>query len=159
LDRRKRFSSYFWCGVAGGIAGIIVIVALAVLREGARPSAWLAIGIPIPVFFVSIKIAHIFAGHERIVFYEKFLAMLAATALALVLTDRPVWPGVELATIGIMTALALGRLGCLRVGCCHGRPYHWGIAYADEHVAAGFPRTTPACSCSRCSWSRRCLPP
>ena len=36
--------------------------------------------------------------------------------------------------------LGLGRLGCLMVGCCHGRPGESGIRYRDEHAADGFSR-------------------
>ena len=25
------------------------------------------------------------------------------------------------------------------VGCCHGRPHHWGVRYSEEHAAEGFP--------------------
>jgi hypothetical protein len=32
-----------------------------------------------------------------------------------------------------------GRIGCLMVGCCHGRPAKWGVRYRREHADAGFP--------------------
>src|SRR5262249_35858044 len=31
------------------------------------------------------------------------------------------------------------RGGCLMVGCCHGKPHHWGVRYTEEHAAEGFP--------------------
>jgi hypothetical protein len=42
--------------------------------------------------------------------------------------------------LAVGTFLAFGRIGCLMVGCCHGRPSAWGIRYSHEHAAEGFPR-------------------
>ncbi|HWK90376.1 MAG TPA: prolipoprotein diacylglyceryl transferase family protein, partial [Longimicrobium sp.] len=39
---------------------------------------------------------------------------------------------------GVGAFLACGRVGCLMVGCCHGRPYAWGVRYRGEHADAGF---------------------
>ena len=34
---------------------------------------------------------------------------------------------------------ACGKLGCVIVGCCHGRPCRFGIRYGREHADVGFP--------------------
>src|SRR5262249_26044314 len=31
-----------------------------------------------------------------------------------------------------------GRLGCLSVGCCYGRPCRWGKRYRADHIQSGF---------------------
>src|SRR5262249_15128101 len=31
-------------------------------------------------------------------------------------------------------------IGCLMVGCCHGRPHRLGVCYRQEHADAGFPQ-------------------
>src|SRR5205814_352454 len=51
---------------------------------------------------------------------------------------RPVLPYLDVTILGIGAFLACGRVGCLMVGCCHGRPSAWGICYRDEHVGEGF---------------------
>jgi hypothetical protein len=40
--------------------------------------------------------------------------------------------------LGVGAFLVCGRIGCLKVGCCHGRPYRWGVCYSKEHADAGF---------------------
>jgi hypothetical protein len=47
--------------------------------------------------------------------------------------------GIDLVVIGIGAFLVLGRLGCLSMGCCHGRPHGWGVRYEARHAALGFP--------------------
>ena len=44
----------------------------------------------------------------------------------------------DVTILGVGTFLAFGRIGCLMVGCCHGRPCHWGIRYRQEHAEEGF---------------------
>jgi len=138
LDRRGRLSSYFSCGVIGGVAGIAVVIALGALRPAASPAAWPVALLALPLFLIAVKVSHIIAGYERIVLYEKLLAVMLGTGLVLHALDRPVWLGLELCVIGVGTFLIAGRVGCLRVGCCHGRPHRWGIVYGAEHGRAGF---------------------
>jgi hypothetical protein len=44
----------------------------------------------------------------------------------------------DVTIISVGSAAVLGRIGCLQVGCCHGRPCRVGIRYGAEHAAAGF---------------------
>jgi Prolipoprotein diacylglyceryl transferase len=46
----------------------------------------------------------------------------------------------DITTLGIGVFLVFGRLGCLHVGCCHGRPARFGVRYGPAHVVAGFWR-------------------
>src|SRR6266536_430673 len=55
------------------------------------------------------------------------------------LAGRPLLPYLDVTVLGVGLFLACGRVGCLMVGCCHGRPASWGVRYRDEHAAAGFP--------------------
>jgi hypothetical protein len=52
--------------------------------------------------------------------------------------EAHVWRLVDAVTIGIATFLVFGRLGCLSVACCHGRPaQRSGVVYRNEHVEVG----------------------
>jgi prolipoprotein diacylglyceryltransferase len=52
---------------------------------------------------------------------------------------EPVLPYLDIVSVGVCIFLAGGRLGCLLVGCCHGRPSALGVTYGEEHVRDGFP--------------------
>ncbi len=64
---------------------------------------------------------------------------MVIAAVGLKLTRQPVFPYLDLTILGIGAFLTLGRIGCLLVGCCHGRPCRWGVRYGEEHADAGFP--------------------
>jgi hypothetical protein len=67
------------------------------------------------------------------------IAVMLMAALFLWTTRRPLLPYLDITILGIGTFLTCGRIGCLMAGCCHGRPYRWGIRYREDHAAAGFP--------------------
>jgi prolipoprotein diacylglyceryltransferase len=139
LDRQGRVGSYLGMGLVGTLAGALAIGGLG-LRAGTPPATLLiAVLAPMAWFLFAVKLAHILFGFERIVLYEKFAAALGGSALALHLAGQPLRAGLELVTIGVGSFLVFGRLGCLRVGCCHGRPYRRGIVYGQAHARAGFP--------------------
>lgn len=139
LDRRGRLGSYLGCGLVGVVLGAAVVVALGVAR--ALPAGLVAVAVAAPLvsFALAVKLGRILVGYERIVLYECLAAMLGGSALALWLAGQPVVQGLDLVMVGVATALVAGRIGCLRVGCCHGRPCRWGIAYPPGHGRAGFP--------------------
>jgi prolipoprotein diacylglyceryltransferase len=139
LDGKGRLGSYFWMGLFGTLAGAAVIMALGLRARAATPMLAIAILAPVASFLIAVKVAHILSGYERIVLYEKFAAALGGSALAFILADQPVRAGLDLVTLGVGTFLVFGRLGCLRVGCCHGRPHRHGIVYGEAHGQTGFP--------------------
>lgn len=80
----------------------------------------------------------IITGGERLVYYHHMIAGLGITLLLLHTLDQPVLPYLDITILSVGIFLACCRVGCLMVGCCHGRPYHWGVCYRAEHAAAGF---------------------
>ena len=54
--------------------------------------------------------------------------------------DAPVLLHLDATALGLGAFLAFGRIGCLHVGCCHGRPAARGAVYTSEHADLGFPR-------------------
>ena len=140
-DRQGRLGSYRACGYLGALAGLALVVWCG--RATASPPALvITVLLSVPASFLFGAWASRFVhGVERIVFFEQALFVSAACALgAAAVTSRAEVPtAVDLATIGIGTFLAFGRVGCLMVGCCHGRPARWGIRYGAAHAEAGFP--------------------
>jgi hypothetical protein len=107
------------------------------LRVGLGERLVIALAPPL-VLLIAVKITELMFGYERIVFYEQALAVLATSAVVVALTGGRVLLTLDLVTIGVGAFLSFGRIGCLMVGCCHGRPARWGIRYGDAHAAAGF---------------------
>jgi hypothetical protein len=77
-------------------------------------------------------------GREALIYYHHEIAVLAVSAGLLSLLREPVLPYLDITALWLGVFLACGRIGCLSVGCCHGKPHHWGVRYSDEHAAAGF---------------------
>lgn len=89
--------------------------------------------------FLAVAMAtKIIVGEERLIFYHDFIAVVAVTSVLLWLLGQPILPYLDVTVLGVGTFLACGRVGCLMVGCCHGRPCHFGVCYREEHAAAGF---------------------
>lgn len=133
-----RWNSYFTCGFCGYLAGLALSMWLCG-QAGLAAPARLAIAIAPPVvLLILIRLSTVITGRERIVFYESALVATVGTALVAALAGAPVLTALDVTMLGVGALLACGRVGCLRVGCCHGRPFRWGIVYGREHVAAGF---------------------
>jgi len=135
----KRWSSYQVCGYTGLLLGFVQSVML-VRRLGLSQLALLGItGVVSLTFVVLVMVTKILIGEEVIVFYHHEIGTVAMTATLLRVTGQPVLPYLDITVLGVGIFLACGRLGCLLVGCCHGRPWRWGVKYNDEHARAGFP--------------------
>ncbi len=76
-------------------------------------------------------------GHQ-LVFYHYFIGIVLVAALMAWLSARPVLPYVDVTVIGFSVFIAIGRAGCLMVGCCHGRPARFGVCYHARDVTAAF---------------------
>ena len=90
-------------------------------------------------FFSLVMATKIITGEEQIIYYHHEIAVMTMLALFLRIMHQPLLPYLDIAILGIGLFLACGRIGCLMVGCCHGRPCGWGICYSRDHEAAGFP--------------------
>lgn len=127
------------CGVAGAAAGTALACGLA-LRLGRPVAVVLAMAAAAGLTFLAVAMAtKVALREERLTFYHHAVAITCVQALVLVALRRPVLADLDLAMVGLATGLAGGRIGCLLVGCCHGRPATWGVAYSTAHAEEGFP--------------------
>lgn len=91
------------------------------------------------ITFLSLNmVVKIITGWEIIVCIHHQVAVLLITIFILRLLNQPILPYLAITMLGVGVFIGIGRLGCLMVGCCHGRPSAWGVCYRDEHAAAGF---------------------
>ena len=70
--------------------------------------------------------------------YHYQILSIASAIVFLWLIEEPILLYVDVLVIGFTGAQINGRIGCLMVGCCHGRPHPWGVCYGEKHVEAGY---------------------
>lgn len=125
-----------------GFLGLALAVLLACrLVQRLHMPLWVILAIialAIVVFLALVMATKIVLGDERIIYYHHEIAVIAGTALFLRLIHQPVLLYLDITVLGIGLFLACGRIGCLLVGCCHGRPFRWGFRYGEEHADVGF---------------------
>jgi hypothetical protein len=126
-----------------GYTGLAVAVALAMGLTAARDRSLLVmtaiVAVAVATFFALAMLAKIVSGLESLTYYHHQLAVLGTTTLLLWATGQPILPYLDATIFGVGGFLVFGRIGCLMVGCCHGRPASWGVRYREAHAAAGFP--------------------
>jgi len=136
--RHRRWQSFQLCGYMGLMLAALLGIMLAVYL-GLSPLVITLILLAAVLTFVGLVMTtKIITGEERIVFYHHAIAVAIVTALLLWLLRQPILPYLDVTVLGVGLFLVCGRMGCLLVGCCHGRPHGWGICYREEHAVAGF---------------------
>ena len=125
-------------GSTGLVLAIGTTIALVVFL-GLSP--WIMIGLiclSMLTFLGLAMVTKIMTGEEQLIYYHHEIAIMIVAALFLKIICQPVLPYLDITVLGIGAFLVCGRIGCLMVGCCHGRPHQWGVCYCHEHVDAGF---------------------
>lgn len=125
-----------------GYTGLVFAIALGIFVAGRTGLAvWVISGIAMAAmatFLVLAFATKIITGEEQLIYYHQEIAIMLVSALVATLLHLPALPYMDVTILGVGTFLAFGRIGCLMVGCCHGRPCHWGIRYQREHAEEGF---------------------
>ncbi len=88
------------------------------------------------MYFSIVAVVRHRTGRETLVYYHHILVFLAVGAGLAALAGQPVLPFLDITVCGLALFTAVARVGCLMVGCCHGRPAS-GIAYGPEHRRTG----------------------
>jgi hypothetical protein len=134
----RKWSMYQICGYSGLTLAVILAMALVMLQD-LSPVVMAAITLSAVITFLALAFAtKLLTGQELLIYYHHEIAVLMISALLLYLLGQPVWDYLDITILGIGTFLVCGRLGCLMVGCCHGRPHRWGVCYSKTHAAQGF---------------------
>lgn len=126
------------CGYAGLFLSVLLAFSLAWQRHLSLWVIGLIVLTAVATFLGLAMTWKILTGNERIVYYHQQTAVLLSAALVLWLLRQPILPFLDVTILGIGIFLVCGRVGCLMAGCCHGRPYRWGICYRQDHAATGF---------------------
>jgi hypothetical protein len=126
------------CGYVGLVMSSALVIMLCVCLKLSVFTIVGIVGAALATFLSLAWLTKIVLREERLIYYHHQIAIIAVLAAMLWLIDEPILPYLDVATLGIGTFLAFGRVGCLMVGCCHGRPYRFGVCYTQEHAHAGF---------------------
>src|SRR5262249_53815932 len=135
--RRSR-PAFQVCGYTGLALAILVALALATRLGLSLVMMAALILAAVLTFFGLVMVTKIITGEERIIYYHHEIAVMVVAAFLLWLLRQPVLPYLDVMILGIGAFLVCGRVGCLMVGCCHGRPHRLGVCYREEHADAGF---------------------
>jgi hypothetical protein len=134
----RKLSSFTFCGIVGVIAAVALAMTLTAHRALSLGVMAAIVVAAIATFFAVILVTKVITGVEQIIYYHHEIAILIVAALTARLFGAPVLAYLDATILSIGAFLFCGRIGCLLVGCCHGRPSRFGIRYGDEHVACGF---------------------
>jgi len=124
-----------------GYTGLVFAIALGLFVGKSGLSLWVITVITLAAmatFLILAFATKIITGEEQLIYYHQEIAIVMVSAVVARLLHRPALPYMDITILGVGTFLAFGRIGCLMVGCCHGRPCHWGIRYRQEHADEGF---------------------
>jgi hypothetical protein len=134
----RALSSFRICGYLGLACAVLLTMSLALrLKLSLWVMGVLAVE-AVLTFFGLAMAAKILTGEERLVYYHHKLAVILVATVLLCLLRQPVLPYLDIMVLGVGLFLACGRVGCLMVGCCHGRPCRWGVCYGKEYSTIGF---------------------
>lgn len=126
-----------FCAI-GLVLAISLTMAL-VMRLGLSP--WVmapVIVAAVATLFGLAMATKVVTGEERLTQYHHMIAVMGAAAGLVSLMRQPMLAYLDVTMLGVGMFAVVGRIGCLMAGCCHGRPYRWGVCYGQEHAANGF---------------------
>jgi hypothetical protein len=136
--RQKGWTPFEVCAYVGaGLALLLAMSLVACLGLSYWVLAVLVLS-SVATYFALAMITRRIMGQDWLIFYHHMMAVLLVATVALRLMGQPILPYLDVTMLALGAVLACGRLGCLMVGCCHGRPYGWGVCYREEHAAVSF---------------------
>jgi len=134
------WSTYTVLGLIGYIVASVTIGILGNVIGLDDVGRLIAIVMPALGFLAAVFINRLVLGEERIVFYQASFGAWLAACVAAWCAGARVAVVSDLVILLVAIFLAFGRVGCLHVACCHGRPSRIGVHYHADHVALGFPK-------------------
>ena len=131
---RKSLPAFQLCSCIGLATGVVINITL-----GARLSLPLELSVgvallgllAIPIIAMVIKIV---TGEEQLCFYHHVIGVLSGASLLLWALGQPLLPYLDMLILAAGAARAIGYFGCLKAGCCHGRPSRWGVVYNEQYA-------------------------
>ena len=132
-------------GAAGFAAGVVAGLAVAPSRGVGAGTVAAMFVLAVLTYLSLAALAMVVAGEPVLVFYHHAVGVAVVLAAASAWLGWPVLSHLDVYAVSLMAFLAVARLGCLTVGCCHGAPHDprtplGAVVYGDAHADDGFPR-------------------
>lgn len=127
------------CATAGILVGLVLAGVIAHARNLSWPLFLLTIlcaFATVGLFLLAVARA---TGREQLVFFHDEAVAFVVVAIVAFSAGAPL-ALLDSAAVALASINAFGRIGCLTVGCCHGRPGRVGVRYGRTHVDAGLAR-------------------
>ena len=119
-------------------AGLVLAIAIALsftVHAGLSSAlVLLLVAINLVAAFVLGLTVKVVTGIERHTHYHYEIAIAVVTIATLKSLGQPIVPYLDAMAAGKGLLLASGRLGCFMVGCCHGRPFPFGVCYGPAQT-------------------------
>lgn len=125
----RNIPSWHAWGVAGLALGTLLFMRLSLWAEGEATPAFMLVGAGYLSILLLRRISRRVFGYYRGVLFENLIPILALNLVILKLLDVPMGNILDRWALGVTAFLAVGRIGCLLTGCCHGKPAGWGMVY------------------------------
>jgi hypothetical protein len=136
LFGRSAFLVLGWSGFWLAVALVTALCAATGLSVAVQATISLAaVGVYVSVAWAARR----WLGRAVLIYYHHVLAFLACAAVIAAALGAPVLEHLDVTACGLALFTAVARVGCLMVGCCHGRPARWGVTYGPAHVRLGLP--------------------
>jgi hypothetical protein len=109
-------------------------------RLGGSPLIELGLCLAAVLTFLTLAfVTKAIAGGETLIYYHHEIAVLGVTAATCLVVGRAPGRYLDATALGLGACLAIGRIGCMAAGCCHGRPATRGVVYGGRYASTGFP--------------------
>ncbi|WP_224242392.1 prolipoprotein diacylglyceryl transferase family protein [Hyalangium gracile] len=128
------------CGIVGYYVAVITTLGAGLIAGRSLLVLAVLSGVCALSFFIYTWLRRAITGHEELVLLEHVWFALACATGTLLLLGESVVAYLDAVAVGLAFFLTGGRVGCLFVGCCHGKPSALGIRYPESCASDGFPR-------------------
>ena len=131
-------------GASGFAAGVVAALAVAPLLGVGAGTVGATFVLAVLTYLSLAALATVIAGEPVLVFYHHAVAVAVVLAVASASLGWSVLSHLDVYAVSLMAFLAVARLGCLTVGCCHGAPHDprtplGAVVYGEAHADDGFP--------------------
>jgi prolipoprotein diacylglyceryltransferase len=135
---RRRWSVFKLCAYIGLVLAIVTAMMLVSYVSLSHWVIAVLVFSSVTAYFILRMVTQAIIGRDSLTYYHHMIAIILMATVVLWLLRQPVLPYLDVTIVGLGIILFCGRLGCLMVGCCHGRPHRWGGCRREEDAAAGF---------------------